>query len=143
MYKSIHCALLAQLMPFSNNCVKTYKTCLWKVSQIFYTLIFYIYPNCELVSTHKSAYSLQHTNFSQAIPKFVQAYNCDIFSCWITQFLSILSKNYGTVLAAETWCLKVKTVAKLNSTEMDFWRRSARISGRTKLGIILLNKKWL
>ena len=27
--------------------------------------------------------------------------------------------------AAETWCLKAKTVAKLNSTEMDFWRRSA------------------
>jgi hypothetical protein len=30
--------------------------------------------------------------------------------------------------AAETWCLEGKTVAKLNSTEMDFWRRSARIS---------------
>ena len=66
--------------------------------------------------------------------------------------------------AEETWCLKAKTVAKLNSIEMDFWRRSARISrkdkirnniikqkmngdarlefpGRTKLGIILLNKK--
>jgi len=24
--------------------------------------------------------------------------------------------------AAETWCLKAKTVSKLNSTEMDFWR---------------------
>jgi hypothetical protein len=23
--------------------------------------------------------------------------------------------------AAETWCLKVRTAAKLNSTEMDFW----------------------
>jgi hypothetical protein len=23
--------------------------------------------------------------------------------------------------AAETWCLKANTVAKLNSTEMDFW----------------------
>jgi hypothetical protein len=30
--------------------------------------------------------------------------------------------------AAETWCLNAKTMAKLNSTEMDFWRRSARIS---------------
>jgi len=29
---------------------------------------------------------------------------------------------------AETWCLKAKTVTKLISTEMDFWRRSARIS---------------
>jgi len=42
--------------------------------------------------------------------------------------------------AAETCCLKAKKVAKLNSTEMDFWRRSARIS-RTKLGTLLLNKK--
>jgi hypothetical protein len=30
--------------------------------------------------------------------------------------------------AAETWCLKAKTTAKLNSTDLDFWRRSARIS---------------
>jgi hypothetical protein len=31
--------------------------------------------------------------------------------------------------ATETWCLKAKTLAKLNSTEMEFWRRSDRISG--------------
>jgi len=43
--------------------------------------------------------------------------------------------------ATETWCLKAKTVAKLNSTEVDFRRRSARISKRTKLGTLLLNKK--
>ena len=44
--------------------------------------------------------------------------------------------------AAETWCLKAKTVAKLNSTEMDFCG-DARLEfpGRTKLGIILLNNK--
>ena len=35
--------------------------------------------------------------------------------------------------AAETWCLKAKTTAKLNSTEMDFWRRSARISRKHKI----------
>jgi hypothetical protein len=35
--------------------------------------------------------------------------------------------------AAETWCLKAKTVAKLNSTEMDFWRRSAIISRKDKI----------
>ena len=34
--------------------------------------------------------------------------------------------------AAETRCLKAKTVAKLNSTEMDFWRRSVRISRKDK-----------
>jgi hypothetical protein len=27
--------------------------------------------------------------------------------------------------AAETWCLKAKMIAKLNSTEMNFWRPSA------------------
>jgi hypothetical protein len=35
--------------------------------------------------------------------------------------------------AAETWCLKAKTTAKLNSTEIDFWRRSARISRKDKI----------
>ena len=30
--------------------------------------------------------------------------------------------------AAETGCLQAETLAKVNSTEMDFWRRSARIS---------------
>jgi hypothetical protein len=35
--------------------------------------------------------------------------------------------------AAETWCLKAKMVAILNSTEMGFWRRSARISRKDKI----------
>jgi hypothetical protein len=35
--------------------------------------------------------------------------------------------------AAETWCLNAKTLAKLNSTEMNFWRRSARISRKDKV----------
>ena len=35
--------------------------------------------------------------------------------------------------AAETWCLKAKTIAKLNFTEIDFWRRSARISRKDKI----------
>jgi len=35
--------------------------------------------------------------------------------------------------AAETWLLKAKTVAKLNSTEIDFWRRSPRISRKEKI----------
>jgi hypothetical protein len=46
---------------------------------------------------------------------------------------------YHTILkstipyAAETWCLKAKMLAKLNSTEMDFWRRSARLSRKDKI----------
>jgi hypothetical protein len=42
--------------------------------------------------------------------------------------------------AAETWCLKAKTVAKLNSTEMDFWRRSARISRKDKIRNNIIKK---
>ena len=55
--------------------------------------------------------------------------------------LAFIVKSTNTY-AAETWCLKAKTVAKLNSTEMDFCG-DARLEfpGRTKLGIILLNKK--
>jgi len=43
--------------------------------------------------------------------------------------------------AAETWCLKAKTITKLNSTEIDFWRALLEFPGRTKLEILLLNKK--
>jgi hypothetical protein len=43
--------------------------------------------------------------------------------------------------AAETWCLKAKMVAKLNSTEMDFWRRSARISRKDKIRNTIIKQK--
>jgi len=39
----------------------------------------------------------------------------------------------STIYAAETGCLKAKTVSKMNSIEMDFWRRSARISRKDKI----------
>jgi len=35
--------------------------------------------------------------------------------------------------AAETWRSKAKTAAKLNSTEMEFWQRSARIPRKDKI----------
>ena len=35
--------------------------------------------------------------------------------------------------AAETGCLKAKTIAKLNSMQMDFWGRSARISRKDRI----------
>ena len=43
--------------------------------------------------------------------------------------------------AAETWCLKAKTVAKINSIEMDFWRRSARISRKHKIRNTVVKQK--
>jgi hypothetical protein len=43
--------------------------------------------------------------------------------------------------AAATWCLKAKTIAKLNSTEMDFWRRSDRISRKDKIRNIIIKQK--
>jgi hypothetical protein len=48
---------------------------------------------------------------------------------------------YTITYAAETWCLKAKTIAKLNFTEMDFWRRSARISRKDKIRKTIINKK--
>jgi hypothetical protein len=43
--------------------------------------------------------------------------------------------------AAETWCLKAKMVAKLNSTEMDFWGRSARLSRKDKIRNTIITQK--
>ena len=43
--------------------------------------------------------------------------------------------------AAETYCLKAKMVAKLNSTETYFGDVRLETPGRTKLGMPLLNKK--
>jgi hypothetical protein len=43
--------------------------------------------------------------------------------------------------AAETWCLKAKTIAKLNSTEIDFWRRSARISRKDRIRNTIIKEK--
>jgi hypothetical protein len=43
--------------------------------------------------------------------------------------------------AAETWCLKYKTTAKLNSTETDFWQRSAHISRKDKIRNTVIKQK--
>jgi len=49
--------------------------------------------------------------------------------------------NSTITYAAETWCLKAKTAAKLNSIEIDFWRRSARISRQNKIRNIMIKQK--
>jgi hypothetical protein len=43
--------------------------------------------------------------------------------------------------AAETWRLEAKTIAKLDSTEMDFWRRSATISRKDKIRNTIIKQK--
>jgi hypothetical protein len=43
--------------------------------------------------------------------------------------------------AAETGCLKTKTVAKLNFTEMDLWRRSSRVSRKDKFRNTIIKQK--
>ena len=48
---------------------------------------------------------------------------------------------WGITYTAETWFLKAKTVSKLNSTEIDFWRRSARISGKDKIRNTIMKQK--
>ena len=42
---------------------------------------------------------------------------------------------------AETGCLKAKTIAKLSSTEMDFWRRCARIYRKDKIRNNIVKQK--
>jgi hypothetical protein len=42
---------------------------------------------------------------------------------------------------AKTWCLKAKTIAKLNCTKMDFWRRSAKISRKDKIRNTIIKQK--
>ena len=43
--------------------------------------------------------------------------------------------------AADTGCLKAKTVAKLNSTEINFWRRSAPIPRKDKIRNTIIKQK--
>ena len=43
--------------------------------------------------------------------------------------------------AAETVCLKAKTITKLNSTEMDFWQRSAQISRKDNIRNNIIKQK--
>jgi len=61
---------------------------------------------------------------------------------------SVISYEFRTFLlesvcslCAETWSLKAKMVAKLNSTEMDFWRRSARLSRKDKIRNTIIKQK--
>jgi hypothetical protein len=48
---------------------------------------------------------------------------------------------YTITYAVETWCKKAKTVAKVNSTEMDFWRCSARISRKGEIRNNIMKQK--
>jgi hypothetical protein len=49
--------------------------------------------------------------------------------------------NSSIKYVAETGCLKAKKAAKLNSTVMDFWRRSARISRKDKIRYTIIKQK--
>ncbi|PSN48909.1 hypothetical protein C0J52_03480 [Blattella germanica] len=42
---------------------------------------------------------------------------------------------------SKTWHLKSGTIHKLHSTEIDFWRRSARISRRDKIRNSVIREK--
>jgi len=64
----------------------------------------------------------------------------DVFPKTKTDIYHAIVKSTLTY-AAETWCLKAKTVAKLNSTEMEFWRRSVRISRKDKTRNIIIKQK--
>ncbi|PSN39623.1 hypothetical protein C0J52_13800 [Blattella germanica] len=56
----------------------------------------------------------------------------DITSKTKTNIYNSIVKSTITY-GSETWHLKSGAIQKLHSTEMDFWRRSARISRRDKI----------
>ena len=56
-------------------------------------------------------------------------------------YINVGANNFSLPLFAPIWCLKAKTVAKLISTEMDFWRRSARISRKDKIRNNIIKQK--
>jgi len=67
-------------------------------------------------------------------------WDCDVTPKTKTHIYHAVVKSTITY-AAETWCLKTKMVAKLNSTEMGFWRRSARISRKDKIRNTVIKQK--
>ena len=64
----------------------------------------------------------------------------DVTSKTKTHIYHAIVKSTITYVA-ETGCLKAKMTAKLNSTEMDFWRRSARISRKDKIRNTIIKKQ--
>jgi hypothetical protein len=65
----------------------------------------------------------------------------DVTSKTKTRICHVVVKSTITYVA-ETWCLKAKkTVTKLNSKDMDFWRRSARISRNDKIRNTVIKEK--
>ena len=61
------------------------------------------------------------------------------FSVYIYIYKAMINSTMTYV--PETWCLKAKTTAKLNSTELDFWRRSAGISRKDKIRNNIIKQK--
>ena len=64
-------------------------------------------------------------------------WDCDVTPKTKTHIYHAVVKSTVTY-TAETWCLKAKMVAKLNSTEMDFWQRSAQLFRKDKIRYIII-----
>jgi len=67
-------------------------------------------------------------------------WDCDVTPKGKTHIYHAVVKSTITY-AAETWCLKAKTAAKLNSTEKDFWQCSAQISRKDKIRNTIIKQK--
>jgi hypothetical protein len=52
-----------------------------------------------------------------------------------------ISVKITITYAVKTWCLKARMAAKLNSTEMNFWLRSALISRKYKTRNTVIKQK--
>jgi hypothetical protein len=79
-----------------------------------------------------AAFTHPHKRYLQIFPVFISKTKTHIYHAIVKSTITY---------AAETGCLKAKTTAKLNSTEMEFGDVQREFLGRTKLETLLLNKK--
>ena len=87
----------------------------------------------QALTRHISEVHALHIFSTEATPQ-ICIYTDFIFG---EKYTWVSTITYG----AGTWCSKAKTVAKLNSTEMDFWRLLARISRKVKIKNNIIKQK--
>ena len=102
----------------------------------------YIYLGVKITNTgkHEEDINGRINKGRMAISKLNILWDRDITIKTKTNIYNTIVKSTITY-GSETWHLKSGTIHKLHSTEMDFWRRSARISRREKIRNTVIREK--
>ena len=96
LYNTLELLMMGIMVP--ETCWESNKIC--NKNHLLH-LVGILFPHIHVVQVSLRVHFSTQTDFNQAFLKFVQAYNFAKFPFWITQFLSKLNTNYGTVLAAD------------------------------------------